>query len=272
MPNKKISEFPTTPTLMDDDIFLINHMGSTSTVNLSTIANKIASTVNYTTVGNASAGIFVDATVYQTPNQTGTWRAPAGCHSARVTLVGGSVVGITKGTASRFNYPSGTTPQQNQGYADGGSSNGLGGDAAWNGVKFLGAIGTPAFGINGYAGEGGCAAGGCGGGGGGVGDLMASGGSWGGSGDVSTPNSTTNRIGAGGSGGVNGNGGRGGTNSGGAGAGRITLSYKALLQLVATTRYGYGAGGGAGWCTFIVSTTPGQDYSYTVGSLVVIEW
>jgi len=270
MANKKVSELPKATISKDDDIFVMDQSGTTKTVYLSTIASKIAPS-STTIVGNASAGIFVDAVVFQTTNTTGTWKAPAGCYSARVTLVGGGSVGSTNGVASRFNYPTGTTPQQNQGYAGGGSWNGVGGDSGWNSVKFSGAAGTPAGGINGDFGRGGCAAGGCGGGGGGCGDLTASGGSWGGSGDISTPNSTTGRVGAGGSGGVTGNGGRGGSNSGGAGAGNITLSYKSLLQLNATKRYGYGAGG-AGWCTFIVSTIPDQDYSYTVGSLVVIEW
>jgi hypothetical protein len=39
MPNKKISEFPTTTTLAGNDIFLINHLDTTSTISFSTVLN-----------------------------------------------------------------------------------------------------------------------------------------------------------------------------------------------------------------------------------------
>ena len=46
MANKKISEFPVTTSLADSDIFLVDHVGSTSTVSFSTVSNTISQTVS----------------------------------------------------------------------------------------------------------------------------------------------------------------------------------------------------------------------------------
>jgi len=45
MPNKKISEFPVTTSLLQDDDFLMNHIGTTSTVSFSTVSNTISSSI-----------------------------------------------------------------------------------------------------------------------------------------------------------------------------------------------------------------------------------
>jgi hypothetical protein len=42
MQNKKISEFPVTTSLAGDDIFLINHLGTTSTVAFSTLSAAVS--------------------------------------------------------------------------------------------------------------------------------------------------------------------------------------------------------------------------------------
>jgi hypothetical protein len=46
MANKKISEFPVTTTLAGGDAFLINHIGTTSTVSFSTVSDTISQTVS----------------------------------------------------------------------------------------------------------------------------------------------------------------------------------------------------------------------------------
>jgi hypothetical protein len=242
----------------------------------------------YTTVGNASAGIFVSAVCFipSSPG-TGTWTAPAGCFSARVTVVGGGGYMGNPGGRSHFNYPSGSTTGANQLFASGGSPSfggGVaGGSAGWNGVNDV-AIGGNA---NGAGGTGGSGGGGYGGGGGAVGNAVVgsgSGGSYGGPGTQGTP-------GGGGSGGISGSGtaGSGIFNAfslGGTGGGGPMLSYAAALlptfsrALSQNVGRGDYSGGGAGWCSAIVSVTPGQSYSYAVGAgalgasygMVVIEW
>jgi len=45
MQNKKISEFPVTTSILQDDDFLINHIGTTNTVSFSTVNNTINSSI-----------------------------------------------------------------------------------------------------------------------------------------------------------------------------------------------------------------------------------
>lgn len=234
----------------------------------------------YTTVGNASAGIFVSAVCFIPSDPgTGTWTAPAGCYTARVTIVGGGKGGPTNGTRSHFNYPTGSTTGANQLFADGGGNNFVGGNAGWNGINNL-AIGAPTESAGGGGGSGG---GGYGGGGGAASDD-GYGGSYGRGGGYAATGC------GGGSGGVGGDGTNGG-NSVGEGGGSPTLSYAAtiLSNFSASIAQnpgrgagpaGHDAGGGGGWCSAIVSVTPNQSYTYSVGvggagagnGMVVIEW
>jgi len=55
MANKKISEFPITTSLSGNDVFLINHLSSTSTVSFSTVSNTISQTVS-TSITNSLTG------------------------------------------------------------------------------------------------------------------------------------------------------------------------------------------------------------------------
>ncbi len=247
---------------------------------------------DYTTVGNASAGIFVSAVCFIPPaSGTGTWTAPDGCYTARVTVVGGGG-GITMGGRSHFNYPNGSTTGANQLFAEGGDTIGSqiekGGSAGWNGVNNL-AIGSRSVRGGGKGGSGG---GGYGGGGGG--STTGGSGSAGGGGSFGDKGTG----GSGGSGGVSGDGASGlfTPNSpylDGIGGGSPTLSYAATLlsnfSSALSQKVGRGSisgGGGAGWCSAIVSITPDQSYSYDVGvggaapqsgsagsyGMVVIEW
>jgi len=45
MSNKKISEFPLTTSLANSDVFLIDHLGSTSTVSFSTVSQTVSSNI-----------------------------------------------------------------------------------------------------------------------------------------------------------------------------------------------------------------------------------
>jgi hypothetical protein len=251
----------------------------------------------YTTVGNASAGIFASAVCFIPSDPgTGTWTAPAGCFTARVTIVGGGGVPTNGGGRSHFNYPTGITTAANEMFAAGGATN-AGGNAGWNGINNL-AIGgtTPSAG-----GSGGPAGGGYGGGGGRGGNVISFGGAGASFGNAGingvVGGGVTGGGGGGGSGGVGGDGGDGvpsssadaGPSAGGSGGGSPTLSYAATLQTNFRTAIsqspGRGCGGSssgaAGWCSAIVSVVPGQSYSYAVGAaggagasygMVVIEW
>jgi hypothetical protein len=286
---------------------VLTYDGSTSTWYAGAGSNT------YTTVGNASAGIFASAVCFiPSSSGTGIWTAPAGCYTARVTVVGGGGgQSVTSGMSfgsngkdSRFNYPSGTTPGANQLYAQGGGRTFInggydnkGGDAGWNGIKVLGGGGfnvlLPVGVLGGAAAGGGAGGAGAGGyGGGGGGGAFGNGGSYGSSG-----------IGAGGgSGGINGDGKPGITSTQigmsvnfytatpGGGGGCVPLSYAATMlpnftaAIAQSPGYGNYSGGGAGWATAIVSVTPGNSYSYSVGDggglgvnkgshgMVVIEW
>lgn len=271
--------------------------GSTS-VWVASAAPSINVNNNYTTVGNASAGIFASAVCFIPSDPgSGTWTAPAGCYTARVTIVGGGAGGAGDGGRSHFNYPTGSITGANQMFADGGrdlntSSNG--GNAGWNGINNIAIGGTLVgngaifTGGSGGAGGGGYGGGGGGGNGGGAGSY----GSAGKSGEMSL----TGSYGSG-SGGVNGSGGAciritvGSTGNfysfyvGGRGGGSPTLSYAAALlsnfKDAIAQGVGQGNSGGAGWCSAIVSVTPGQSYTYAVGAaggtgasygMVVIEW
>lgn len=248
----------------------------------------------YTTVGNASAGIFASAVCFIPSDPgTGTWTAPAGCFTARVTIVGSGANTTYSGNRSHFNYPSGSTTSANQLFANGGNVNGWGGSAGWNGVNNV-ATGGVGILINSLpysgGGTGGCGGSGVGGGGGSSTYRGGTAGGGGGSFGVGGETSPINGNGGGGGGGVGGNGHVGGgvatgVTTGGAGGGSPTLSYVAYsLSTLSTvlSSVGRGAsGGGGGWCSAIVSVTPGQSYSYSVGAgalygggvgIVLIEW
>ena len=266
----------------------------------------------YSTVGNAKLGIFASAVCFIPSNPgTGTWTAPAGCYSARVTIVGGGgAFSNSRAGRSHFNYPSGSTTGANQMFADGGSYS-SGGNAGWNGINNIaiggGSINTygGGYGGGGYGGAGG---GGFGGGGGGGGNSSGSGGggSYGGGGHGGAGGGgfgVGGGFGGGGSGGVGNKGGDGHVGGGGYGGGSPTLSYAATLlpnfSLAINQSPGkgsngfYGASGGGGgsgggWCSAVVSVIPGQTYTYAVGAgatftfgdragngsygMVVIEW
>jgi hypothetical protein len=330
MANKKISDFTTISNVGGPDLLLIDQAGTTYNTTVGALTSNLGgnfiakpssatggqvltyngststwvasaaptggTTNNYTIVGNASAGIFASAVCYIPSDPgTGTWTAPAGCYTARVTIVGGGGNPLySSGGRSHFNYPSGSTTTSNQMFANGGSSTGSGGSAGWNGINTLAIGGDSGFegdaSDGGFGGGGGSGGGGYGGGGGGGGGL-------GGGGGYGNGGSGAEYGGAGGgSGGVGGRGGRGsiahGTNGefssiGGYGGGTPTLSYAATLlsnfsqAITQNPGSGGSAGGGGGWCSAIVSVTPGQSYSYAVGAdggvgasygMVVIEW
>jgi hypothetical protein len=113
MADKFFHEFPTTTTLKDSSILLLDQDNQTTAITLAQLKSFLntvntGSTVN-TTVGNANAGIFVAAQCHIN-GATGSWIAPAGCTSARITVVGGggSSVGFgaQNGGRRHFNYPS----------------------------------------------------------------------------------------------------------------------------------------------------------------------
>jgi len=100
---------------------------------LTSVTNTTITPPVYTTVGNASAGIFASAVAFTAPSPgidvSGSWTAPAGCYTARVTLIGGGATGdggpggnAVQGGHSRFNYPTDFAPQNNQAVASGGNS------------------------------------------------------------------------------------------------------------------------------------------------------
>jgi hypothetical protein len=254
----------------------------------------------YTLVGNASAGIFASAECF-TNGDSDVWTAPAGCYTARVTLVaggGGTGTTSTNGGSSYFNYttnPIDVDTSQNQLIAEGGdaeSAGGAGGRAGWNGysiatkapkvisdaVKDGGAGGEGRSGNGGYGG---------GGGAGGYRGGSSNAGKGGGGGSFGRGGNPGNLGGAGGggSGGVGGNGGDGchgsdsTTASGGGGysggspqlspaATRLDKFRSAIAQNAGqgadSAEYEGGSGGG-GWCSAIVSVVPGQTYSYSAG-------
>lgn len=286
----------------------ISGASSGGTVIINTVFN---SDTAFTSNGNAKIGIFADAVCFTSSTSgTGTWTAPDGCYSARVTVVGSGASDLGAGNRSHFNYPSGVTPGLNQLYADGGTS-AIGGGAGWNGVNVVGGAhgyGTGSNGGNGGAGESMYGGRGVGGGGGGSAGKVTtngyvlgwSGGGYGANGEEPIIGGSTVGYG-GGSGGIS-------TNPNfprnpgpkHLGGGHLPLS-QAVLNLNTYCRAmsgsltpyekgwpGYGnCGAGGGWCTALVDTTPGSVYEYGVGAfsritggnqrqggpgIVVIEW
>lgn len=302
MADKFFHEFPTTTTLKDTSILLLDQDNQTYQITLSSLKSFLgtgtgSSGTNYTIVGNASAGIFVQAKCYTSGN--GTWTAPAECYTARVTVVGGGA-GNSAGERSHFNCPTGSSAGLNQLFANGGAAEvgsgtnkGIGGSAGWNNIFVAGGLaydsggggngggggsggvagnGKNGHGVNrGLGGAGKSGGGGYGGGGGGGGGLNGGGGSYG-------------RSGYNGSSGF----------AGGEGGGSPTLSYAAALlpEFAAAISQSPGmgvGGGGGGWCSAIISVTPGKSYPWVVGAggaaakvipappkggngMVVIEW
>lgn len=273
--------------------------GSTSTW-VASAAPSVNVNNLYTTVGNASAGIFVKAVCFIPSDPgSGTWTAPAGCYTARVTIVGGGasgdVINPLNGTRSHFNYPTGSSTGSNQLFANGGFTNtpyngsaSTGGSAGWNGLNGVAVsinINIPSGG-RGATGNGGF--GGAGGGGSGRNSSNGGGGSYGRGG-------SRGNLYGGGSGGISGDGSDSiVANTQSFGGGSPTLSYAALSlsnyntaisenvgQGARSLDGAYGSFGGGGWCSAIVSVTPGQSYTYAVGAaggagashgMVVIEW
>jgi hypothetical protein len=307
MADKFFHEFPPTSILKDTSILLLDQDNQTTAITLAQLKSFLGTgggggTNTYTTVGNASAGIFVAAKCYVN-GEKGSWVAPAGCYTARVTVVGGGGSsggnGAQVGGRSHFNYPSGSSPSLNQLFANGGSfgygtskSTNKGGDAGWNNIVVTGGNGgvSPSYGTltGGFGGNGKIGNGGVGGGGGGAGSPGQLGG---------------------GAGGLNGDGANGGStdgsglsyisNSSGGGIIQLSTIATSLPKFISainanvgkggtTTYTGYSNGAGGGWCTAMVNVIPGNSYSYAAGiggpkttnvpsvaasyGMVVIEW
>lgn len=284
MADKFFHEFPTTTTLKDSSILLLDQDNQTTAITLAQLKSFLSTgggggTNTYTTVGNASAGIFVSTECFVN-GEKGNWIAPDGVYSARITVVGGGG-SIANGNRSHFNCPTGSTTVMNQIFANGGKFSsptgavygGNGGGVAWNGIN------TYAKDGNGPAGYGH----------GGGGNTKA------GSGTIANGG-----YGYGGNAGTHGAGfgdGMGGTSIicniyGILGNENFQLlsngicpelSYAAALNTKfvsalrqnrnkgpgcgglrpASTR---GGGGGGGWASAIVSITPKQSYSYEAGT------
>jgi len=282
MADKFFHEFPTTTTLKDDSILLLDQDKQTTAITLAQLKSFLgsgSSGTNYTTVGNASAGIFVKAECFVN-GENGIWTAPDGVYTARVTVVGGG--GRTgKGGRSHFNCPTGFTTIMNQIFANGGTGRkptdaqygGNGGGVAWNGINNHASDGN---GPAGYSGPGGGLSRG----------TIANGGyGYGGNaGSHGNPSSISTNTGGGTSiicrvygilGNINGAG--GGANTGNP----PEFSYAAALnnKFVAALRQNNnrgpgcgappsnsrGGGGGAGWATALVSIEPKKQYTYAAG-------
>ena len=310
MADKFFHEFPTTTTLKDDSILLLDQDNQTTAITLAQLKSFLgsgSSGTNYTTVGNASAGIFVKALCFTSGK--GTWTAPDGCYTARVTVVGGGAGSVANGGRSHFNCPTGSSAGLNELFANGGvlevgsgTNKGVGGSAGWN-TKFVAgglAMDAGGGGVGGGGGSGGIAGngkdgqstatnrglggkgasggGGYGGGGGGGGGTNGGGGSYGRSGRNGQNSTTTSGV-------------------GGEGGGSPMLSYPATLlsdfnnAISQSQSPGMGVeGGGGGWCSAIISVTPKKSYPWEVGAggavatvggvtpppagngMVVIEW
>jgi hypothetical protein len=304
MADKFFHEFPTTTTLKDSSILLLDQDNQTTAITLSQLKSFLGGG-SYTTVGNASAGIFVKAECFT--SGSGNWVAPEGCTSARVTVVGGGGsqidldttikinYEIKNGTDSKFNYTGNsiTGTSKNQLIAQGGyysSSIWNGGGAGWNGLSVLGGNSNPKklkttsiFGSSvltsggiivgqGFIdAEGKVGNGGFGGGGGyGRGNSLGKNGeyTWNIIQDNSTNiNSNFWRINVDwmGSGG---SGGINGNSRGALGGGSPIFSHAAYNLSNFTNiinTCGNGVAAG-GWCTAIVDVVAGQSYSYTVGN------
>jgi hypothetical protein len=282
MADKFFHEFPTTTTLKDTSILLLDQDNQTTAITLDQLKSFLGTgggggggTNTYTTVGNASAGIFVKAECFT--SGSGTWTAPDGCYTARVTVVGGGYGNRTfAGNRSHFNCPTGSSAGLNQLFANGGGA--VGGSAGWNNIIVAGG-GTTSSGIvmgigagggggsggisgkgndgsgaaaRGLGGEGKSGGGGYGGGGGGFGGA-----GWGGSGGFGGGYGRAGGDGAGG--------------NGGEGGGAPMLSYAAALlpefARAISQKPGMGLeGAGGGWCSAIISVTPRNSYSWAVGA------
>lgn len=311
MADKFFHEFPPTTTLKDTSILLLDQDNQTYQITLSSLKSFLgtgtgSSGTNYTTVGNASAGIFVAAKCFS--SGTGTWTAPAGCYTARVTLIGGGSTYVyqgvgtsSSGTHSTFNY-SGTTitgTAQNQLIATGGTDTltvKRGGGAGWNGVSVNGAGGSlpgSSAVVATTNAEGKCAAMGFGGGGGrgyntnNTLSNIVNGQTLGRNGlfiisffnAINSNNISILPTAIGASGGILGN---ANTYIGGGGPMFSAVATKTnnFSSLINTCGTGSNGGCGGGWCMAIVNVTPNTSYSYKVGGggagagggMVLIEW
>jgi hypothetical protein len=300
MADKFFHEFPTTTTLKDNSILLLDQDNQTTAITLAQLKSFLGGG-SYTTVGNASAGIFVKAECFT--SGSGNWVAPEGCTSARVTVVGGgggqtliwSGATYYSGSNSKFNYTGNsiTGTSKNELIGQGAynvSHVWYGGGAGWNGLSVLGgsSIGTSptpvypereAFTIGqgftdaqGKVGNGGFGGGG-GYGGGGKGVSLGRNAlystisfqTYAGGGSVYSFTRwkiNVSWLGSGGSGGINGN------SQGILGGGSPIFSHAAynlsnFTNIINTCGDGIAAGG---WCTAVVNVIAGQPYSYTVGS------
>lgn len=256
---------------------VLTYNGSTSTWVAS--AAPAGGSASYTIVGNASAGIFASAEIFNnvgTTNLAGTWVAPSNVTSIRLTCIGGggfssggggggggwctatmNVVpgasysysvgasgtnGTTNGGDTRFNYAAGTTPGIGQFWCQGGTSTPSGQiyGGAGGAAKWNGFAGfAGGAGSSGY--NGGTASGGPGGKG--VGGGGGGGGNYvtamGGGGGSWGSSGTDGYTNASYSGGAS-----GGVNSvtGSSTAGGRVLLSSAALALLTSNEYGLGAG------------------------------
>ncbi len=311
MADKFFHEFPTTTTLKDSSILLLDQDNQTTAITLAQLKSFLGTgggggTNTYTTVGNASAGIFVAAQCFS--SGSGKWTTPDGCYTARVTLIGGgsnyvqqSMGSSSSGTNSTFNYTgtSITGTAQNQLIATGGTDTRAvkqGGGAGWNGVYVNGAGGTLAgtrAAVTLLNAEGKCAAMGFGGGGGRGYNTdntlynIVNGQTLGRNGLFTTIGFQSNSLNygsvlpsaIGASGGILGN---ANAYQGGGGPMFSAVATKTsnFSSLINTCGTGSNGGCGGGWCMAIVNVTPKTQYSYTVGGggagagggMVLIEW
>lgn len=302
MADKFFHEFPPTTTLKDDSILLLDQNNQTTAITLAQLKSFLgsgSSGTNYTTVGNASAGIFVAAQCYT--SGSGKWTAPDGCYTARVTVVGSGCKYVwdgrpipINGQDSTFNYngPTITGTTKNQLIAKGGTGLKPGGGAGWNGVSVTESFVPITSGKSGAIAQGKCAAngyGGCGGSGnpysgvygGGIGGK-----SLGRNGSFAPPNivSNTGLVGSIDSFGYGASGGIGGNSLGALGGGSPMFSSVAttnsdFASVINTCGDGGYGGAAGGWCMAIVQVTPKASYTYKVGAatgagsgMVLIEW
>jgi hypothetical protein len=98
MASKKVSEFPVTASIANSDVFLMNHLGTTSTVSFSTLSSSIAPST-----GSVAALNFIEKPASSTNGQvltyngsTSTWVA-----SAAPAITSGIAVSAT-GTSVNF--------------------------------------------------------------------------------------------------------------------------------------------------------------------------
>ena len=89
MASKKVSELNITTSLADNDVFVVNHLGSTNKVAYSTLAGGISSTVSQNLTGN-----FIKAPATATAQQVLTYNGITSTWVASAAPTGGGGVTI----------------------------------------------------------------------------------------------------------------------------------------------------------------------------------